>query len=166
MTALEALEGLKTFMEKVAADIKLPKENTNPVEYVTPYVGLITLPHKNFMPVNFQVPYILIGLVNGNDNEHENVLSIRIACATYGGDIKFAETANIPDESGYVDLINLLERIKNKLVNEAVIEKAGALNKPIMYGIYDEQLTYPYWYGYLSFDLQIPVSQRQMIEFL
>lgn len=169
MTAVEALKGLQTFIEKeVASTFLLQKEGftTEEPEYVHPYVSLITLPHKNFMPVNFQVPHILIGLETGNDAANEHALNIRLQFATFGGDIRFKESANIPDSSGYIDLLNLMERTKEKLINAAVIEKSGAVNKPFFYGIYDEQVTYPYWYGYMNFTMQIPVTTRQMKEFL
>lgn len=168
MTAVANLEALKKFVEKnIASTIKLPKEGSTieAQEYVHPYVALITLPHKNFMPVNFQVPHILIGLAGDNDSANEHILNVRMQFATYGGNILFKESANIPDSTGYLDLLNLIERTKQKLINAAVIG-SGVVDKPMMSGIYDEQLTYPYWYGHLSFDLQIPITQRQMKEFL
>lgn len=160
MTALEALRSLKTFIEnEVASGIALQKELSNPPEYVNPYVSIITLPHKNFMPVNFQVPHILIGVENGTDDTDEHILRVRIACATYGGDVGFQEQNNIPDEKGYFDLLTLLERIKAKLINATIIEDDCVVERPVTYGIYDEQLTYPYWYGYLQFGVQIPIVE-------
>lgn len=165
MTALEALTGLKTFLQKeIACKIKLQKEESDPVELVHPYVSIITLPHKNFMPFNFQVPNILIGVENGEDDTDEHSLNIRISCATYGGNAEFQERNNIPDEKGYLDLLILLELIKSKLVNATIIEKSCVVEKPIRYGIYDEELTYPYWYGYLQFKVQIPISQAKFEE--
>lgn len=165
MTALDALKAIKSFIEKeIASEIELQKEQADPPEYVNPYVSIITLPHKNFMPVNFQVPHILIGVENGTDDTSEHVLRIRIACATYGGDVDFQEQNNIPDEKGYLDLLTLLERIKAKLISEAIIEGDCVVVKPITYGIYDEQLTYPYWYGYLQFAVQIQIVEAKLTE--
>lgn len=169
MTSVEALKALKEFVEEnVASSILLEKEHltTEEAEYVHPYVALITLPHKNFTPVNFQVPHILIGFSNGTDGANEHPMSIQIQFATFGGNTMFQEDANIPDSSGYIDLLNLIELTKNKLIQAAVIKKCGVVNKPIMYGVYNEQITYPYWYGYMTFDLQIKTTQRQMKEFL
>lgn len=165
MTAYESLIALKKELEEVAGGILLQREKSNPPEYVNPYVTIISLPHKNFMPVNFQVPHILIGLSDANENDEENRLSIRIQCATYGGDVNFQYDNIIPDEKGYLDLINLIERIKIRLTDKAVIEKAGMIEKSYQYGVYNEEITYPYWYGYLQFDLQIPITNRQMTEF-
>lgn len=169
MTVVDCLLKMKTFLEKeVASSIMLRKEGvtTEEPEYVHPYVGLISLPHKNFMPVNFQVPYILIGLTTGDEAENEHVANIRIQFATYGGNNMFQETANIPDSSGYIDLLNLMQRTKEKLINAAVIEGGGVINKPLSYGIYDEQVTYPYWYGYMTFILQMPITLRQLQDIL
>lgn len=169
MTAVNALNDLKKFIEdKVAKSFLLRKEGltTEKPEYVHPYVALISLPHKNFMPVNFQVPYILVGLALDTEGANDHSLSVRIQFATYGGNIMFKETANIPDSSGYLDLLNLMERTKEKLINAAVINGAGVVDRPITSGIYDEQVTYPYWYGYMTFDLDLPITTRKMKEFL
>lgn len=168
MTVVEALNALKEFVAAETSDIFLRKEapSTAEPEYVNPYVALMTLPHKNFMPVNFQVPHILIGLATGKDATDEHPLSIRMQFATFGGEMQFEEYENIPDSSGYIDLLNLMERIKNKLIKTAVINDCGVVNKPITYGIYDEQLTYPYWYGYITFDLQIQITNPLLQEFL
>lgn len=160
MTAVEALISLKSFLDReVAQGILLQKEGSDPIEYVHPYVSIIALPHKNFMPVNFQVPHILIGFVEGEDADDDNTLNIRISCATYGGDATFQEQNNIPDEKGYLDLLNLLERIKTKLINETIVEGDCIVEKPIKYGVYDEELTYPYWYGYMQFAAQLPIDE-------
>ena len=169
MTAVESLQALKKFLEEnVASTIFLQKEGTpsDKPEYVNPYVSLITLPHKNFMPVNFQVPYILVGITQGTDGADEHPLNVQIQFATYGGDIAFEATANIPDSSGYIDLLNLIEKTKHELVQAAVINECGVVDKPILYGVYTDQVTYPYWYGYMTFDLQIATTMRQMKEFL
>lgn len=166
MTVVECLEDLKTFLEKkVAPTILLRKEGlTTEEEFVHPYVALLTLPHKNFMPVNFQVPHMIVGLSNGLDASEHSV-NIRIQFATIGGNAVFKETANLPESDGYIDLLNLMERTKEKLVNAAVIGSC-VIEKSFDYGIYDEQVTYPYCYGYLNFTMQIPITNRKMKEFL
>lgn len=166
LSIVNCLEDLKKFIEEeIASGIMLLKENSED-EYVNPYVGLITLPHKNFMPVNFQVPHILIGLeVGNNDISNEHTINIRIQCAVYGGDIQFGEDANLPDETGYINLLNLEELIMHKLTQEAVIGNC-VIDTKFNYGIYDEELTYPYWYGYVKFSINIPNMNRQFEEFI
>lgn len=165
MTALDCLNALKKFIQtEVADNISLLKENTEN-EYVHPYVSLMTLPHKNFTPVDFTVPFILIGFNEGSDEAGENRLSIRILCATYTSDT-YDDDVKLPAETGYRDLLNILETIKLKLIGNAVINQMGSVDKPINYGIYSEQITYPYNYGYLTFNVQIPVNEYPMKEFL
>ena len=130
---------------------------------VNPIVATISLPHKNFIPVDFQAPNILIGLETGDEDAEEHTISIRIVCTTYGGNVPLG-AEGLPDETGYLDLLNLIERIKSKLTQKAVIERAGLVEKSFKYGIYDEEITYPYWYGYIRFNMQIPIANRQMIE--
>lgn len=165
MTALECLKALKEFIKKnVADEMMLLKENTED-EYVHPNVSLMTLPHKNFVPVDFTVPYILIGLDVGVDDGDENQINIRVLCATYSSGFYDGET-KLPDETGYIDLLNLLEKTKLELVENAVIDGMGSLSKPVNYGIYSEQITYPYSYGYLNFPVQLPINEYPMKEFL
>ncbi len=153
MTALKALVELKKFIElEVASGIKLQKEESN--EFVNPVVELVYLPHKNFSPQNFQVPYIYISLDSGADDTEGNSVSVRLTCATYGGG--FYEDTTIPDAKGYIDLINLIELCKNKLIENYVIGGKLTLDMPIKYGMYDTEITWPYWYGYLSFSIDIP----------
>ena len=164
MTTVDALKGLKNFLEKeVASSIKLQKEDSVPPEYVNPYVAIIALPHKNFVPTNFQVPNICIGLNEGGEDYDEHTISVRLQFATYGGDTEFGNEM-LPDETGYLDLLNVIERTKQKLTQVAVIPEAGLVEKSFKYGIYNEELTYPYWYGYLEIKMQLPVDNRQMIE--
>lgn len=161
------LQALKIFIEeKVASKITLLKERSVPEEYVNPFVGIITLPHKNFMPVNFQVPHILIGLEKGTNNMDKNhTINIRIQCATYGGEYQFEEDANIPDEKGYLDLLNLLERVMHELLQATVIGNC-TIDTEFDYGIYDDEMTYPYWYGYIRFSIEIPIINRQIEDFI
>lgn len=172
MTTVEALQNLKKFIEsEVASSITLLKEKLDyetqeadyTPEYVNPYVALITLPHKNFIPTTFRAPNILIGLDMGDENHNEHAVSIRIVFTVYGGETPLG-VENLPDETGYIDLLNLIERTKSKLTQAAVIERAGLVEKDFQYGIYSEEITYPYWYGFLQFKMQLPIDQRQMLE--
>ena len=168
MTAVECLKELQAFLQKnVANTIKLRKEglSTEAEEFVHPYVALLSLPHKNFMPVNFQVPNMIIGIANGLDGADEHTINIRMQFATIGASSNFQETENIPESDGYIDLLNLMERTKEKLVNAAVIGSC-VIEKSFDYGIYNEQLTYPYCYGYMNFTMQVPITNRKMKEFI
>ncbi len=158
MVALDFLKSLKVFLESEVADkIKLQKENSEPAEYVNPYVEICFLPHKNFSPYDFQVPLILIALDDGSDDANEHSLSVRLMLATFGGG--FYPDTKIPDAKGYVDLINLIELTRQALINRSIINGAGLIERPVGYGMYDTELIYPYWYGYITFTVSIPATE-------
>jgi len=163
MTALDALKALKKFIsDYVASKTLLQQEDSEPPVYVNPYVEMIYLPHKNFSPQDFQVPFILVGLDDAIDDTLQHELNIRITFATYGGGQYTDENGlkvNMPDSKGYIDLINIIERTKLELITAGIINGAGAVLKPFRYGVYDTEMVYPYWYGYLSFTLDIPATE-------
>ncbi|QNU67261.1 hypothetical protein EHE19_001575 [Ruminiclostridium herbifermentans] len=158
MVTLDFLKGLKEFLQtEVANKIQLQKEETNPIEYVNPYVEICYLPHKNFAPYDFQVPLLLITLDDGSDGADKHELSIRLILATYGGG--FYEDTKIPDAKGYIDLINFIEFTRQALINKSVINELGTVQRPVNYGIYDTELIYPYWYGYITFTASIQSTE-------
>jgi hypothetical protein len=158
MVTLDFLKELKKFIQtEVASKIKLQKEESDPPEYVHPYVEICYLPHKNFSPYDFQVPLILISLDDGEDGAESHSISIRLTLATYGGG--FYEETKIPDAKGYIDLLNLIEITKQALITKSVINEKGIVERPVSYGMYDTELIYPYWYGYITFTASIQATE-------
>ncbi len=158
MVALDFLEGLKAFLKtEVASKIQFQKEESEPLEYVNPYVEICYLPHKNFMPLDFQVPLLLVTIDEGSDGANEHELNVRLILATYGGGVY--EDTKIPDAKGYIDLINFIEFTRQALINHSVINGLGTIQRPINYGMYDTELIYPYWYGYITFTASIPATE-------
>lgn len=165
MVTLDFLNALKAFLQaEVASKITLQQEDTDdsPV-YVNPYVEICYLPHKNFSPYDFQVPLILISLDDGEDAPNDHIINIRLTLATYGGG--FYSDTKIPDAKGYIDLLNLSEFIRQALIKTSVIGGCGTVQRPINYGMYDTELIYPYWYGYVSFSVSIPATEYSMLNF-
>lgn len=161
MTAQDALDDLQAFFEKAIQEMQMTyqQEETDPPVYVAPYVAQCYWPHKNFIPGDFQAPGILIALDTAEDTGQENTLDVRLICTTYGGG-KYQGT-DIPDASGYKDLLSMMERIKTALVTQQAIGRGG-LRRPIEMGMYDSELAWPFWYGYLKFSLDIPVTEYPM----
>ncbi len=62
-----------------------------------------------------------------------------------------------------------MERLKIAIVNQWTFG-SGTLEKPINMGMYDTELAWPYWYGYISFTVQIPATEyvinKEMEDFL
>lgn len=168
MTVLDTLKSLKTFLEETIKEqnLKFQKEDTED-ELVAPYVEICYFPHKNFTPFGFSSPAVLISFDGDSDEAKENALDIRLIFSTYGGG--YYQNTTIPDSKGYIDLINLMELLKIAIVNQWTFG-GGTLEKPINMGMYDTELAWPYWYGYISFTVQIPATEyvinKEMEDFL
>ena len=168
MTVLDTLKNLKAFIDETIKNqnLKFQKEDTED-ELVFPYVEICYFPHKNFTPFGFSSPAVLISFDGDSDGANENAIDIRLICSTYGGG--YYENTAIPDSKGYIDLINLMERLKIAIVNQWTFD-SGTLEKPINMGMYDTELAWPYWYGYISFTVQIPATEyvinKEMEDFL
>ena len=67
----------------------------------------------------------------------------------------------IPDASGYKDLLSMMERLKTSLITQWALGR-GNLRRPLEMGMYDSELSWPYWYGYLRLSLDIPVTEYPM----
>ena len=160
MTALDFLKELKNYIESnICAKLKLQSENSE--EYVNPNIYIMHLPNANFNPKDFTVPFIAVELDNAEDTDDENLLDIRITIATYGGGyyLDLAENkTDIPDGNGYIDLLNAIELTKQAILRNPTVNGSGLINKPISYGTYDVDAPFPYWYGYLKFKANIPIS--------
>ena len=121
-----------------------------------PYVEICYLPHKNFTPVGFQTPSVLVCFDGSRDTGRDRMMDVRILCSTYGGG--FYDSTTIPDAKGYEDLLSLMEWLQTILVTRWTIGRAS-LNRPIESGMYDTELSWPYWYGYISFDVPLTVIE-------
>ena len=67
----------------------------------------------------------------------------------------------IPDASGYKDLLSMMERLKTSLITQWALGR-GNLRRPLEMGMYYSELSWPYWYGYLRLSLDIPVTEYPM----
>lgn len=158
-------DSLKKYIEdNIASKLELQKELSDTTdidlsEKVHPYVESVHLPHKNFTPKGYQVPYILIGLDNGNANTKDGkTLNINLNLATFGGDVykdEFGNETNIPDATGYKDLLNVIDYITNELINNPIINGVGVVDPDIDFGVYDTEFAWSYWYGYVSFSIRM-----------
>lgn len=157
MNSAMTLDAIRDFLnDKIAeADVLMQKEESFENEvYVSPYVEVCYMPHKNFLPKEFQVPYILVMMDEENDDGNEDDYSIRLVFGAFGGGYYLDENDNpttIPDAKGYIDLLNLMDKVKQWLLTTSVIKEKTVVRKPYKKGMYDEENTWPYWYGYSTF---------------
>lgn len=131
---------------------------------VIPEVTTGCLPHSNFSLYGagnefFQAPYVLVGFEDNSTDfdDSKTQLLVQVCCYSSGAYVNDTNderySLNIPDNKAFEDCLNLLEFIKQKLIAQGVI--AGtAIERPIRLGTYNtKELTYPYSFGYLSFEI-------------
>lgn len=178
MTPMNALDALKAFTEaNIAPHLLLMKEpqvdNTDlmdmqeqeqEAEYVHPYVEIGDIPHKNFLPIDFQCPMILWTFDDADDSgsySEGRTISIRAYVGIYGGEMYRTEdgkATKLPDNKAFVDLINTLETMYQKISADPTIGGKLMIHKPITYGKYDGAF-YPYAYGYFQAQAELPVFE-------
>lgn len=159
MTALDFLKEIKNYIEsKVCARLEFQAENSD--EYVNPKCYIAQLPNPNFTLDGFSIPCVTVGFETGDDNANDHIIKIRLMFATFGGGYHLDDMENktdIPDGNGYIDLLNFIELTKQALLENPTMNGKGTINKNFNYGIYDD-MPYPYWYGYIRFDANIPTN--------
>ncbi len=167
MTPMTVLEDLKTFIEaRVASQVQLIKDPeaddvSLPFELVNPIVAIQYLPPRTedglWTPQqNYIVPSITIMTDKGSDNDDGATQGIRIVFAVFSPGIKNAEGVFIPDNQGYRDLLNLIERTRQELFKAVVIEGAGTATKPFEWDVYSIENTYPRHFGEATFSMSVP----------
>lgn len=146
---MNALKGLKKFIEQeVAAGIRLDHPTRGMVH---PAVFTGYVPPKNYLPEGYDIPGILICIDKGTEDDDSASLGIRMILAVYSEGT--ATSAGVqPDMKGYEDLLNLNDRIIERLTRHSVIPGAGTVGRPINWELYEEQNA-PCWYSWLSFNL-------------
>ncbi|WP_147564687.1 hypothetical protein [Clostridium tyrobutyricum] len=160
MTDDMILDAIRNFLkEKIAPEFKLKKPqanniNNNNYELVSPAVYIGWVPPKNYLnEYGYDIPSLLVMEDGGRDNGEDASIDIRIGIATYDPGTSFpgVEKLNtVPDFKGYKDLLNIIQKIRMKLVQSAVISGITTVERSVKWGMYEEQ-QYPYWHGWISF---------------
>lgn len=158
-TAIEAINTLTDFItENVATKIKLQREFTEEnreISFVNPIVIPGFMPHTNFLPYAFQTPYILVSVDEGIDDTSDSSVAVRIVFGVFGGGFykdEFGIDTSLPDMQGYKDLLNIIEKTRNCLTQNQVLNNGVSIRYPLKYGIYETDI-YPYFYGYIKFEV-------------
>jgi len=180
MTIVQILNAVK---KRIKTDIAASYELQNPVYYedsdtegipqfVNPQVYLGSVPYGEPIPDQefreHTFPAMIIGFDEGLDDESESFLRIRITFVVYRAGEFDDETGDFsPDMNGYLDLMNMLERTRSSLRKQTVFygeddEVQATVQGPIKFGILKDQ-PWPYWYGYLIFDTDLPVADNEAI---
>jgi hypothetical protein len=162
MTTVSVLESLKEFIKEITDDFKFEKAGTTgDADLVPPVVCVGWLPPKNYLPEGYDVPCVIVGMDNGEEDDQESKLSVKLTFATYGAGETDEEGNFIPDMNGYIDLLNLMEVVKRELVKSTIIKGKTRIYKPIKWGMYEEQM-WPLWHGYMTFDASFIAGKTDM----
>lgn len=166
MTIIETLEAVKAFLdEQVAQKINLENplyhELGEPnLRYVNPGVYLGYLPPGDMLPEGYAIPGLIIGLEeDADDGDGDAGVRIRITFAVYrAGGLDEADEL-VPDMTGYRDLLTLIQKTKSAVLSARHIGTEGGpktlVQPPVKSGMYKEQ-PWPYWYGYMTFEVSVP----------
>ena len=131
MTPLDLLEALKGYCEEITKEMRLltrvPKNGIQAAERA-PAVFIGSLPDKESEKKT--IPYILLKLLTGKDDEEESICRVRIICVTYSED----------KQENYIQCLNMITRIKTKLLEDVVIDSRFSCQKPVEFIIYDDDL--------------------------
>jgi len=96
-------------------------------------------------------------LDEGADGYDEASVKIRAVFAGFSPGIKSvdAQGAEVftPDNQGYRDILNLIEKTRQELFKVSVIPNAGTVTKPFTWKMYDEEVTYPRYFAWATFDM-------------
>ena len=119
----------------------------------TPVVFVGGLPSKD--SETQQVPYILIKALTGTDSqqtgqEEESECKLRIIVVTY---------SESPEE-GYMDTLNVIDRIRLNLLQERVVGSQFILKMPLEFIIYEDDIK-PYSIGELITTFEMPAIRRR-----
>lgn len=158
MTPLQALEAVKAEIETCIDKYLGQKEDTaESPEYVKPKVFICNIPHKNRNDEEddgelYEVPHVLVLFDTTTDSGEDNTMILRVNVGVYGGGNY--KNVSVPDEKGYIDLLTLLQKIKQHLLAKAVLGHL-TLRYPCVTGFYKEEETWPYYYGYLTIEADI-----------
>lgn len=131
MTPLELLEALQAYCEEITKDMRLlarvPEDGAQAAER-PPAVFVGNLPDKE--TEKKAVPYILLKLLTGKDDSEESICRVRVICVTFSED----------KQENYIQCLNLVTKIKTKLLEDVVIDSRFTCQKPLEFIIYDDDL--------------------------
>ena len=140
-------------MQNQEGEAPLPDEDRS----VIPGVFAGGIPHSNFateMPYQFfRAPYVLVGMEEAEEDYDGGAIGILIQVCVYS-EIDY-ENSDVPDYQAFLDALNLLQFLKDKLIMQWALE-GTAWKKPIRMGMYTSQaMTWPYAFGYLAFEAEL-----------
>lgn len=170
MTPNDLLDALKAFIEQNTKDLILEVYPIQNKMFPAPSGGekqteekpkeRAAEVYKMRMPTKdaetSRIPYVIVQFLTGDDTqetgkEPDSGCKVRIVCATYSED----------KSKGSVDLLNLITRIRIKLLEQVVIGDVFTLRKPLEYACYPDD-TGNYFLGEMITNWGIPTIKREV----
>jgi len=169
MTDLAVILAIAEFLKEKTAEITLekPPEKRAQIsnETVCPAVYEGYVPPKNFLTeYGYDVPGVVVGIAAGEDTDEESAVNVRITCGTYGAGTVDLNGEFQYDAKGYVDLLFLMEKVRDCIFSAGVIKERTVVRKPLKWGMYEEQ-PWPYWYGWITFSASRSVISANLESF-
>lgn len=160
MTRTALLEQLKTFTEKVTADLIMPTKVQSADEaqnYRPAEVYLMRLPDGSSAAK--KAPYIIHQLLTSKDQQPsgervQSSASVRSIFVVYNDD----------GQEGGLMLLNLMERLRIELLRAGILDNRFSLdlNEGLEYMVYPDMDTAPYYAGEMSSTWKLIPVQREV----
>lgn len=156
MTSLNLLMALKEYCEANLKDLYLNsrvEKNGTEKARRPPRVFIGSLPDKE--AERREAPYILLKLLSTKDDEEESTARVRIIFVTY----------SLDKQENYIQCLNILTRIKTKLLEDVVIDDRYSCRKPIEAIMYEDDLEV-YQIGEIMTVWEMPQVKRNAREYI
>lgn len=135
MTTVLLLNAIKQFLDSLLAD------NVTTV----PEVHLGYLPQKTAQSIKDPIyPCIVVRVLEGEETAENNQVTIRLLFST----------TSIEDD-GFLETLNLMERVKNALLNQRVLDGRFEIDYPYKWKFFEEQAQ-PEWFGEAIVKFSLP----------
>lgn len=158
MTVINLLEALKDELENITKDlmleVKTKKGEEKAIKNPVVYIG--QLPNKT--DTTQYVPYILIKALTGEDAQVAGQMPSS-ECKTRIIVVTYSENSSV----GYIDVLNVIDRIRIRLLKERIIAGQYDLQLPLDYIVYEDDLG-PYTIGEMIVNWDMPTIQREVKE--
>ena len=129
MNIISMMLALRDFVKENCTDYSLESKTAG--IFVSPEVFIGYLPVKSSED---QFPsFIIIRPSEGLETDNSSIVKVRIIVGTYS-----------KADEGIIDCINIMQRIKDKLMAQGTLDKRYRIEYPYKWVVPDEQ-PYPYW---------------------
>lgn len=157
MTPIVLLKELKKLLDDTLKDLVLPTKDGTERQ---PQIVFGNLPPKDPQSkddrLRNQFPFIILRVLTGKDyDEASSECTVRLIFGTY----------NSSNNHGYIDLLNIIQRVRLKLLKNRVVGNQFEIklekNNPLEYFIYEDQPE-PHYMGEIMTTWTIPNITREL----